>query len=62
MVYSFDLNMTPGASGIPQIVKLSQYDKTIPDIPFRAEQAYILKEQNRTRQDLNINYPEVVRP
>jgi len=30
MVYSFDLDMTPG--GVPQIVKLSQYDKTIPEI------------------------------
>ena len=30
MVYSFDLNMTPG--GIPQIIKLSQYDKTIPEL------------------------------
>ena len=30
MVYSLDLNMTPG--GVSQIVKLSQYDKTIPQI------------------------------
>lgn len=30
MVYSLDLDITPG--GVPQIVKLSQYDKTIPQI------------------------------
>lgn len=30
MVYSLDLDITPG--GVPQIVKLSQYDKTIPEI------------------------------
>lgn len=30
MVYALDLNMTPG--GVPQIVKLSQYDKSIPQI------------------------------
>lgn len=30
MVYSLDLDITP--SGVPQIVNLSQYDKTIPEI------------------------------
>ena len=30
MVYSLDLNLTPG--GVPQIVKLSQYDNAIPEI------------------------------
>lgn len=30
MVYSLDLDITPG--GVPQIVKLSQYDKTMPQL------------------------------
>ena len=32
MVYSFDLDMTPG--GVPQIVRLSRYDKKIPELEF----------------------------
>ena len=32
MVYSFDLDMTPG--GVPQIVRLSRYDKKIPKLEF----------------------------
>ena len=32
MVYSFDLNLTPG--GVPELVKLSQYDYSVPELQF----------------------------
>lgn len=43
MVYSFDLNLIPG--GVPELVKLSQYDYSVPELQFTlwdGNQAYTI--------------------